>query len=72
MLTADETTQNIELERDISTLHIDGIVGKKSAFSRDWAEGMRENMMIAFWSAIQCPGGSGWARSKTLVCRNTS
>jgi hypothetical protein len=47
-----------ELQRDLTTLKSDGIVGKKSAFPREWAEAMREDMMTAFWSAIQRPGGA--------------
>lgn len=47
-----------ELQQDLATLTTDGIVGKKSAFSREWAENMREDMMTAFWSAIQRPGGA--------------
>lgn len=47
-----------ELQHDLATLTTDGIVGKKSAFSREWAENMREDMMTAFWSAIQRPGGA--------------
>jgi hypothetical protein len=29
---------------------------RKGAFSRDFAEAMREDMMTAFWDAIQRPG----------------
>ncbi|MBZ9605915.1 phytanoyl-CoA dioxygenase family protein [Phyllobacterium chamaecytisi] len=47
-----------EIERDLLTLTTDGIVGRKSAFPREWAESMREDMMTAFWSAIQQPGGA--------------
>jgi len=43
---------------DVATLTRDGIVGRKAAFSRDWAEAMREDMMTAFWKAIQRPGGA--------------
>lgn len=43
---------------DVATLYRDGIVGKKSAFSREWAEQMREDMMTAFWEAIRRPGGA--------------
>jgi hypothetical protein len=43
---------------DIRILYRDGIVGKKSAFSRDWVEQLREDMMTAFWEAIQRPGGA--------------
>ena len=48
----------MNVDEDVATLHRDGIVGKKGAFSRDWAEAMREDMMTAFWSAIQRPGGA--------------
>jgi hypothetical protein len=47
-----------DLVRDLDTLRTDGIVGTKAAFSREWAESMREDMMNAFWSAIQRPGGA--------------
>src|SRR3954470_20856920 len=46
------------LSGDVETLYRDGIVGLKGAFSRDWVEGMREDMMTAFWAAIQRPGGA--------------
>jgi hypothetical protein len=47
-----------ELPGDVDTLYRDGIVAKKGAFSREWAEQMREDMMTAFWEAIQRPGGA--------------
>ena len=47
-----------DVREDVSTLQRDGIVGKKAAFSRDWVEQMREDMMTAFWEAIQRPGGA--------------
>lgn len=43
---------------DILTLRRDGIVGKKAAFSREWVEQLRDDMMTAFWEAIQRPGGA--------------
>jgi ectoine hydroxylase-related dioxygenase (phytanoyl-CoA dioxygenase family) len=43
---------------DFETLHRDGIVARKNAFEREWVERMREDMMSAFWSAIQRPGGT--------------
>ena len=43
---------------DVATLHRDGIVGLKGGLARDWVERMREDMMTAFWSAIQRPGGA--------------
>ncbi len=42
----------------VETLYRDGVTGLKGAFSRDWADAMREDMMTAFWSAIQRPGGA--------------
>ena len=47
-----------EVGGDIETLTRDGIVGRPGAFSRDWADTMREDMMAAFWEAIQRPGGA--------------
>ncbi len=46
------------MDQDVETLQRDGIVGRKAAFSRDWAEQLREDMMTAFWDAIQRPGGA--------------
>jgi hypothetical protein len=47
-----------DLSPDVDTLYRDGIVGLKGAFSREWAEAMREDMTTAFWEAIQRPGGA--------------
>jgi hypothetical protein len=47
-----------DVGQDVATLYQDGIVGRKGAFSREWIEAMREDMMTAFWSAIQRPGGA--------------
>jgi hypothetical protein len=43
---------------DSETLERDGIVGLKGGFPRGWVEAMREDMMSAFWEAIQRPGGA--------------
>ena len=43
---------------DVATLQRDGVVGRKAAFSRQWAEDMREDITTAFWEAIQRPGGA--------------
>jgi hypothetical protein len=48
----------IDVSADRETLTRDGIVGLKGAFSRDWAECMREDMLTGFWEAIQRPGGA--------------
>ncbi|MBA2720465.1 MAG: phytanoyl-CoA dioxygenase family protein [Chloroflexi bacterium] len=44
--------------RDLAALQRDGIVGLQGAFGRDWAEQLREDMLTAFWAAIQRPGGA--------------
>jgi hypothetical protein len=48
----------LDISQDVDTLYRDGIVGRKAAFPREWAEIMREDMMTAFWDAIQRPGGA--------------
>ena len=49
---------SLDLSQDLETLQRDGVVGKKGAFSRAWAEQMREDITTAFWEAIQRPGGA--------------
>jgi hypothetical protein len=49
---------SIDVSADRETLYRDGIVALKGAFSRDWTERMREDMMTAFWEAIPRPGGA--------------
>jgi hypothetical protein len=51
-------TTALDLDSHLDALRRDGITGLKGAFSRDWAEQMREDMMTAFWAAIQRPGGT--------------
>jgi hypothetical protein len=48
----------LDVEAHVSSLHHEGITGLPGAFSRQWAEALRENMMTAFWDAIQRPGGA--------------
>jgi phytanoyl-CoA dioxygenase PhyH len=48
----------IDPAADVETLYRDGIVALKGAFSREWVEQLREDMMTAFWAAIQRPGGA--------------
>src|SRR5438128_4712641 len=50
------TSQDIASHVEI--LYLDGVTGLKSAFSREWTERLREDMMTAFWEAIQRPGGA--------------
>lgn len=47
-----------DIGADIATLYREGIVGRKGAFSQDFAKSMREDMMTAFWAAIQRPRGA--------------
>jgi hypothetical protein len=49
---------DLEIGRHVDTLCTDGITALRGAFSREWAERLREDMMTAFWSAIQRPGGA--------------
>jgi hypothetical protein len=52
------TAQAADVTEDVRTLQRDGVVGKKGAFSREFVEQLREDMMTAFWEAIQRPGGA--------------
>lgn len=47
-----------DLASYVDTLFRDGVTGLKGAFPREWVEGVREDMMSAFWDAIQRPGGA--------------
>ena len=47
-----------ELASSLRALQEDGITARKGAFSREWVEQLREDMMTAFWEAIQRPGGA--------------
>ncbi len=47
-----------DLAADQATLQRDGVVGRKGGFSPDWVDRLREDMMTAFWEAIQRPGGA--------------
>jgi hypothetical protein len=47
-----------DVSADHATLVEDGITGRRDAFGRDFAEAMREDMMTAFWKAIQRSGGA--------------
>ena len=53
-----DTVQIQAIAGDVATLQRDGVVGKKNGFSREWVDRLREDMMTAFWDAIQRPGGA--------------
>jgi hypothetical protein len=55
---ADVNPRIHDIAGHVDTLYRDGITGLKGAFSSDWVERMREDMMTAFWEAIQRPGGA--------------
>lgn len=42
----------------VGALYSMGVTGLQGAFSRELVERLREDMMTAFWSAIQRPGGA--------------
>jgi hypothetical protein len=53
-----ESTAAPAVADDIARLDTDGITARKGAFSATWADRLREDMMTAFWAAIQRPGGA--------------
>lgn len=42
----------------VETLRSEGVTALKGAFSPEWADRMRDDMMTAFWKAIQRPRGA--------------
>ena len=57
-ITGARTTPEADVAADVETLYRDGITARRGAFSSEWVEQMREDMMTAFWAAIQRPGGA--------------
>lgn len=53
-----QTSFDYDIAAQMTQLNKDGIIGLRGAFSPDWADEMHEDMMTAFWSAIQRPGGA--------------
>jgi len=53
-----QDTSNYEIDRFVKELGEEGITALRGAFTPEWADAMREDMMTAFWSAIQRPGGA--------------
>ena len=47
-----------DITGNIETLQRDGVVGLKGGLSRDWVARLNDDMMTAFWEAIQRPGGA--------------
>jgi hypothetical protein len=57
MTTAPSPTDQ-SVEADVATLERDGIVGRPGAIPREWVEAARQDVLTAFWSAIQRPRGA--------------
>ena len=47
-----------DVTADVETLYRDGIVGKKGAFTREWVEQLREDLMASYERAMQREGGA--------------
>lgn len=47
-----------DIAADLAVLQRDGVVGRAGALPRALIEGMRQDMMTAFWEAIRRPGGA--------------
>jgi hypothetical protein len=47
-----------EIQAAVEALNRDGITARAGALSREFVEQLREDMMTAFWEAIQRPGGA--------------
>lgn len=47
-----------DIAADLEALQKDGVTVLRGGFTREWVERMREDMMTAFWEAIQRPGGA--------------
>jgi hypothetical protein len=57
-LDAAALSENHLLQPYLDALRQDGITACKGAFTREFVERLREDMMTAFWEAIQRPGGA--------------
>ena len=47
-----------DVQRQVDALLSEGIGSLKGAFSTEWVDQLRNDMMTAFWDAIQRPGGA--------------
>ncbi|MFL6620800.1 MAG: phytanoyl-CoA dioxygenase family protein [Povalibacter sp.] len=46
------------VDSNVAELYRDGITALKRGFSRDWVQALHDDMLSAFWEAIQRPGGA--------------
>jgi hypothetical protein len=51
-------TTDLDIASHVDALARDGITALRGAFDPGWVEQVREDMMAAFWAAIQRPGGA--------------
>ena len=58
MSAVQSTSSELDVSSHVAALYSDGVTGLQGASSRAWVERMREDMMTAFWEAIQRPGGA--------------
>ncbi|MGZ9006494.1 MAG: phytanoyl-CoA dioxygenase family protein, partial [Burkholderiales bacterium] len=54
----DDGEMNDDIATAVETLYCDGITVLRCGFAREWVERMRDDVMTAFWEAIQRPGGA--------------
>ena len=57
-MTATLPAKDLDVASHVDTLYRDGITALRGAFATEWVDAMREDMMTAFWAAIQRPGGT--------------
>src|SRR5215210_5448513 len=48
----------VDVATHMEALHRDGVTALKGGLTRQFVEHLREDMMSAFWEAIQRPGGA--------------
>lgn len=58
MIALQEQPARVQTDAAVRALYEDGITACKGTFPREWVEALREDMMTAFWEAIQRPGGA--------------
>jgi hypothetical protein len=55
---ADTRALEVDVSADVAALYGDGITARKGAFSREWADRLREDVENAFAEALTRPGGA--------------
>ena len=52
------TSAPLDVSEDVAAIDREGIVGRKGVFDRGWVGDLHEDLMTAFWAAIQRPHGT--------------